>query len=113
MFVKLVKRADGPALSLGDGYAPGVCMSQPEFVYEADSVEFQKFAALGETEPLPDSYYGNDAIYMPFDFPRGAEYLDICLQKGKEWKHIIATGCTMYIMNDDGKTVDSVTCDIA
>lgn len=110
MFVKLVRVAQGPSVSLDSGYATGVCAPQRVVVYDADSIEFEKHAALEENEPL-GSPFGVERTYIPFDSPNNVdEYIDILFRKGDRSWHIFASGCSMYIMNDDGKTVDSEHC---
>lgn len=78
------------------------------YMHEADSYIYE-WSEMGKLEFVED---GHGYIYIPFDdeIPNVGK---LTLRKGKDlltnWTVVIlGQGCTIYIMSDEGKTIDTI-----
>ena len=106
MFVKLKKEQKGTSVEPYENY-----------VYEADFVRYTKFPVPASGNELHKTMKerGINIFLTPFGNPAelGEEYLLVSIIKGdRDSKHmcLVASGCTLFLMNDQGKTVDSISC---
>lgn len=82
------------------------------YMYEADSYIYE----WSETGSLEFVEGGHHYIYIPFDeeiSPDEAYIGKLTLRKGKDtltnWiVALLGQGCTIYIMSDEGKTIDTI-----
>lgn len=104
MFVKLIKMRDELPVSDKEGNKKRQDKPHNVLIHEATSVRFQKHSA--------EYFSYSDDMYIPFGKPTDdGEYLEIFLgRENKPSEHIVASGCALYVMNSEGKTVDSISC---
>jgi len=83
------------------------------YVWEAKSAKYKKIRVESQEEfesKLPEE------VYVISGFPQvregcGVEYIELRLEnEKKECEYIVCTDGHLYIMNDQGKTIDSVNC---
>lgn len=94
-------------------------------VLEGKRIRYNKFRVLSldEFHKFEEALAGS--CWVPFGEPsihscgenaqcsecgKGAEFILIEIEDDDDWQKIIASDCTMYIMNDAGKTIDRISC---
>jgi len=118
MFVKLTKKRLRSAASDKGGNYDAKVIPYENLIYEADFVRYTKFPApVSNGEPVHKTMKdrGVNIYSTPFGDPAelDEEYLLISIIKGdRDSKHLclVASGCTLFLMNDKGKTVDTISC---
>ena len=128
MYVKIIEHLEGngvfPKYGNGDLVVP-----TRNHVFETDSVEYKKvrvtsqeeykervlvleeYTTIGCAPILCNCGPGDECSKCQGD-ESSFEFLVISIYNaGKDtWRNIVAPGCSLYVMNDQGKTIDSVIC---
>jgi len=100
MFVKFIREIEGTGISNRKGSPYEAVMPHQDFLIEADRIEYAKLR------------YDNDDLgtctVFGLEPEDGVEYIELRLPTTGD--RIVATHCTMFVMNDEGQTIDSLVC---
>lgn len=101
MFVKFVLEREGPGVSDRQGDPSMKVVPVREYLLEADAIEFSKQARK-------DDWWA-DPVTVLGEGPKVGDEM-IVLRLPATGDRIVATHCSMFVMNDGGQTIDSLGC---
>jgi len=103
MYVKLVKRTNGKGVSNRRGGMEEVVPNEYR-MFDANDINYKKIRIDNEEE-LPSGT-------MVFDVPDMSPFEIFLIELGRQdHKEVyVAPDCIMFIMNDEGKTIDHIAC---
>jgi len=100
MFVKFVLEMEGPGVSDKRGCPSNAVVPHREYILSADILEVSK--VVYENQDLaPCTVLGKEPEY-------GKEMLILFLPPTGD--RFVATHCGMFLMNNEGRTIDSLVC---
>ena len=102
MFVKFVRDQEGAGVTTRKG-SPGTVVPCREYLLEAAVLEYGKQVLDGNWWILekPVTVLGNEP-------QEGDEIIMLWLPTTGD--RIVATHCSMFVMNNEGRTIDSLVC---
>lgn len=112
MFIKAVRILGGEGVSNKRGGIDDVVPTQHR-LFEVDEINFRK-VKVNKKEELPTVIPNGQILFsIPSEFP--FEFFVITTKKALDSNTVrcetfIAPSCSLYIMNNEGKTIDSITC---
>lgn len=69
--------------------------------------EMYNYSIIGEWNDDNHNILQND---LETKKEKRCEFILIYYTKGENFEYLVAPNCNMYLMNNDGKTIDSLTC---
>ena len=101
MFVKFVLERGGPVVSDRQGNEERMLAPVQEYIIEAPLIEFSK-------QVRKDDWWADPVTVLGGGPEVGDEM--IVLRLPATGDRIVATHCSMFVMNDGGQTIDSLGC---
>jgi len=102
MFVKFVLEKEGPVVSDRQGNEERMLAPVQEYIIEAPFIEYSK--QVRETAP-----WWTGPVTVLGEGPNVGDEM-IVLRLPATGDRIVATHCSMFVMNDGGQTIDSLGC---
>ncbi len=113
MFVKLVNNLMDASYGVSNlhGDTDQQVIPSEIVIYESPFVRYAK-KPCPMKEDEAETPTRESSCFMPFYDPTETqgEYFEIALFHNGKYIKVNATGCTLYVMNGQGKTIDSAAC---
>ena len=125
MYVKIVRYLEERGVVSNNN--ENIVVPKSILIIECESVEYKKLKVLDINEF--NVYMKYNEIYthrivgkwswdihniinldLTVDQEKSCEFILIYYSKGNKSEYLVAPNCSMYLMGDDGKTIDSLRC---
>ena len=120
MYIKMVKEIDANGVSDKNGSADEKVVPYETFMLEVKKISYSKhnFGSIKEMDSFLEIYPEYEVPFglptcEPSDRPEGYpghEIMVVKLYEAATLGVLIVCDCALYIMNDDGKTVETLRC---
>ncbi len=110
MYVKIREHVDREGVRSKSGR--DTIVPTHNIVYETDQVEYTKYAvrSFAEFEGIVKNFGEFSTVTaLPTD-EGGFEFIFITLSVGERFRFLVAPNASLFIMNKEGKTIDSISC---
>lgn len=111
MYVNVIETIDGKGVSDKRGNIGSKVVPSSRSMFEAEKVRYRKVGVNSLNEF--NEYLGDITdYYILSELPTKGEFEFVLLTLFQEEKteYVVCSNCSMYVMNDNGKTIDSLIC---